>query len=79
MLTKPWALYVFRHYSLSEKSQILSDSALKDHAGWSTHTEFNFQSTINGFNFVLEILAFFICFEMKNLNKYVTVRLLKLY
>ena len=35
MLTKPWALYVFRHYSLSEKSQILSDSALKDHAGWS--------------------------------------------
>jgi integrase len=35
MLTKPWALYVFRHYSLSEKSQILSDAALKDHAGWS--------------------------------------------
>ena len=35
MLTKPWALYVFRHYSLSDKAQILSDSALKDHAGWS--------------------------------------------
>lgn len=35
VLTKPWALYVFRHYSLSEKSQILSDAALKDHAGWS--------------------------------------------
>lgn len=35
MLTKPWALYVFRRYSLSEKSQILSDAALKDHAGWS--------------------------------------------
>ncbi len=35
MLTKPWALYVFRHYSLSEKSQILSESVLKDHAGWS--------------------------------------------
>jgi integrase len=35
MLTKPWTLYVFRHYSLSDKAQILSDSALKDHAGWS--------------------------------------------
>lgn len=35
MLTKPFALYVFRHYSLSQKAQILSDSALKDHAGWS--------------------------------------------
>lgn len=35
MLTKPWNLYVFRHSALTEKSQILSESILKDHAGWS--------------------------------------------
>ena len=34
MLTKPWQLYVFRHSSLTEKSQILSESLLKEHAGW---------------------------------------------
>ncbi len=33
-LTKPWNLYVFRHSALTEKSQILSESVLKDHAGW---------------------------------------------
>ena len=35
MLTKPWNLYVYRHSALTEKSMILPDSALKDHAGWS--------------------------------------------
>lgn len=35
MLTKPWNLYVYRHSALTEKSLILPDSALKDHAGWS--------------------------------------------
>jgi hypothetical protein len=34
MLTKPWILYVYRHSALTEKSQILSESVLKDHAGW---------------------------------------------
>ena len=35
MLTKPWNLYVYRHSALTEKSLILSESVLKDHAGWS--------------------------------------------
>ncbi len=35
MLTKPWNLYVYRHSALTEKSMILPDSALNDHAGWS--------------------------------------------
>lgn len=34
MLTKPWNLYIFRHSALTEKSLILSEFALKDHAGW---------------------------------------------
>ena len=34
MLTKPWNLYVYRHSALTEKSLILSESVLKDHAGW---------------------------------------------
>jgi hypothetical protein len=34
MLTKPWNLYVFRHSALTEKSQILTESTLRDHAGW---------------------------------------------
>jgi integrase len=34
MLTKPWNLYVFRHSSLTEKSQILKEHILRDHAGW---------------------------------------------
>jgi integrase len=35
MLTKPWNLYILRHYSLTEKSQILPEAVLRDHAGWS--------------------------------------------
>ena len=35
ILTKPWNLYVYRHSALTEKSLILSESVLKDHAGWS--------------------------------------------
>jgi integrase len=34
MLMKPWNPYVFRHSALTEKSQILKESTLKDHAGW---------------------------------------------
>jgi integrase len=36
MLTKPFSLYVFRHSALTEKSQLLKESTLRDHAGWST-------------------------------------------
>jgi hypothetical protein len=35
MLTKPWSLYVFRHGALTQKSQILKEHVLRDHAGWS--------------------------------------------
>ncbi len=34
MLTKRWNLYVFRHSALTEKSQLLTESTLRDHAGW---------------------------------------------
>jgi hypothetical protein len=34
MLTKPWNLYVYRHSALTEKSHILTESTLRDHAGW---------------------------------------------
>jgi integrase len=34
MLTKPWNLYVFRHSALTEKSQMLPEAILRDHAGW---------------------------------------------
>ncbi len=42
MLTKPWNLYVFRHSALTEKSQILSVSVLKDHAGWNMSSKMAF-------------------------------------
>ena len=34
MLTKPWNLYVFMHSALTEKSQYLTESILRSHAGW---------------------------------------------
>ncbi len=34
LLTKPWNLYVFRHSALTQKSKILKESTLRDHAGW---------------------------------------------
>jgi integrase len=34
MLLKPWALYNLRHSSLTEKSLILKEHVLRDHAGW---------------------------------------------
>jgi hypothetical protein len=35
LLNKPWNLYVQRHSALTDKSQILKESTLRDHAGWS--------------------------------------------
>jgi ribosomal protein L37AE/L43A len=34
ILMKPWNPYIFRHSALTEKSQILKESTLRDHAGW---------------------------------------------
>lgn len=34
MLTKPWNLYVYRHSAPTEKSQILKEHVLRNHAGW---------------------------------------------
>lgn len=39
MLMKPWNLYIFRHSALTEKSQILKESTLRDHAGWSNTSQ----------------------------------------
>ena len=36
ILTKPINLYIFRHISLTEKSIILNEHMLRNHAGWST-------------------------------------------
>lgn len=35
MLTKPWNLYIIRHSALTQKSKILKEHILRDHAGWS--------------------------------------------
>lgn len=35
MLTKPWCPYILRHSALTSKSQILKESTLREHAGWS--------------------------------------------
>jgi hypothetical protein len=35
LLAKPWNLYIFRHSALTNKSQILKEHILRDHAGWS--------------------------------------------
>ena len=35
MLTKPWNLYILRHSALTQKSKILKEHTLRDHAGWS--------------------------------------------
>jgi integrase len=39
LFTKPWNLYIFRHSALTEKSQILKEHTLRDHAGWSTSSK----------------------------------------
>lgn len=39
MLTKPWNLYIIRHSALTEKSQILKESVLRDHAGWTMNSQ----------------------------------------
>ena len=31
---KPWLLYIFRHSALTQKSQILPEAVLWEHAGW---------------------------------------------
>jgi len=36
ILSKPFNLYIFRHIALTEKSKILNEHMLRNHAGWST-------------------------------------------
>ena len=36
LLTKPFNLYIMRHIALTEKSKILNEHMLRNHAGWST-------------------------------------------
>ncbi len=36
VLTKPFNLYIMRHTALTEKSKILNEHMLRNHAGWST-------------------------------------------
>jgi integrase/recombinase XerD len=35
LLKKPWNPYILRHSSLTEKSKILKEHILRQHAGWS--------------------------------------------
>ena len=35
LLKKPWNPYIRRHSALTEKSQILKEHVLRQHAGWS--------------------------------------------
>jgi len=39
LLKKRWNLYIFRHSALTHKSQILKETTLKDHAGWSMNSK----------------------------------------
>lgn len=39
MLTKPWNLYIFRHFSLTEKSKMVTEAVLRKHAGWTMSSE----------------------------------------
>jgi integrase len=36
LLTKPFNLYILRHIALTDKSKILNEHMLRNHAGWST-------------------------------------------
>jgi hypothetical protein len=36
LLKKPWNPYIRRHSALTEKSKILKEHTLRQHAGWST-------------------------------------------
>jgi tetratricopeptide (TPR) repeat protein len=39
LLTKPWNPYILRHSALTVKSQILKESTLRDHAGWTLNSK----------------------------------------
>jgi integrase/recombinase XerD len=39
LLKKPWNPYILRHSSLTEKSKILKEHILRQHAGWSTGSQ----------------------------------------
>jgi integrase/recombinase XerD len=39
LLKKPWDPYIRRHSALTEKSQILKEHVLRQHAGWSQRSQ----------------------------------------
>ncbi|MGA7897532.1 MAG: zinc ribbon domain-containing protein, partial [Nitrososphaeraceae archaeon] len=39
LLTKPWNPYIIRHSALTEKSKILKEHVLRQHAGWSPRSQ----------------------------------------
>ena len=39
LMKKPWNPYIRRHSALTEKSKILKEHVLRQHAGWSTNSD----------------------------------------
>ena len=39
LLKKPWNPYIIRHSALTEKSKILKEHVLRQHAGWSPRSQ----------------------------------------
>ena len=39
MLKKPWNPYIRRHSALTEKSRILKEHILRQHAGWTSNSQ----------------------------------------
>jgi integrase/recombinase XerD len=39
LLNKPWNPYIFRHSALTDKSKVLKEYVLRQHAGWSGRSQ----------------------------------------
>ena len=39
LLNKPWNPYIFRHSALTDKSKVLKEHVLRQHAGWSERSQ----------------------------------------
>jgi hypothetical protein len=50
LLKKPWNSYIRRHSALTEKSTILKEHVLRQHAGWSGRSQMHFIYTIMEMN-----------------------------
>ena len=78
LLKKPWNPYIRRHSALTEKSMILKESVLRQHAGWKPDSDIGLSIKIEKGEIFIKGVLYFNGFPIKITDRYVEAGPLRL-